>query len=743
MLCAALHQVNLPVLRALLRVSRGAGLARVGGLFFAAPEEAMRKGFALLFVLCLWVAPAAPQTAATKRPITEKDFLKFKWVADPQISPDGRQVAYVLVEVNEREDRYDTSLWLVATSGAGTPRRLTAGPRDSGPRWSPDGRTLAFLRASERDPAQIYLLPMGAGGEARQLTDVPRGASPAVWSPDGRTIAFSSTANAQDLEDKKRGGSPPKRSDVRIVTRAVYRADGGGWLDASRPAHIWTVAGAEGAEPVEAKQITSGKFSEGGISWSPDGTRIYFNSSRVDEPYYHPPDSNLYWVPVAGGELQVAVDIDGPVGNGRLAADGKTWAFSGFLNPPRMQSHQQQDVFVYANGKPRNLTREYDYEIGSSVAGDQRPPRGGGGQPLVWSPDGKWLILATTQHGRGNFVRIDVAAGRVEQLSIGDHDLVAYSATPDASKFAVTRTDILHVSDLFLFEPATRKFTQLTRVNDELFAQFDLSPPEETWYASFDGRKINGWILKPPGFDPAKKYPMILQIHGGPHIPYGHTMYHEFLYMAAKGYVVLFTNPRGSTSYGQEFSNIIQYRYPGDDYKDLMAGVDEVLKRGYVDEKKLGVTGGSGGGLLTNWTVTQTSRFAAAVSQRSVADWLGFWYTADFTLFNPTWFRSYPFRDPEEFLARSPVRYAERITTPMMFVEGDADMRTPPGQGGEAMFRALKALKKTAVMVRFPGETHDLSRTGRPSHRVERLQHIVNWFDKYLLGADIKLYDQQ
>jgi dipeptidyl aminopeptidase/acylaminoacyl peptidase len=220
-------------------------------------------------------------------------------------------------------------------------------------------------------------------------------------------------------------------------------------------------------------------------------------------------------------------------------------------------------------------------------------------------------------------------------------------------------------------------------------------------------------------------------------------MYHEMLWMAARGYVVLFTNPRGSTSYGQEFSNIIQHRYPGDDYKDLMAGVDELIRRGYVDERRLGVTGGSGGGLLTNWTVTQTNRFAAAVSQRSVADWISFWYTADFTLFNPTWFRSFPFRDPEEFLARSPVRYADKIETPMMFIEGDSDMRTPPGQGGEPMFRALKAQKKVAVMVRFPGETHDLSRTGKPSHRVERLQHILNWFDKYLMGKEIRLYDQQ
>ena len=247
--------------------------------------------------------------------------------------------------------------------------------------------------------------------------------------------------------------------------------------------------------------------------------------------------------------------------------------------------------------------------------------------------------------------------------------------------------------------------------------------------------------MKPAGFTPGKKYPLILNIHGGPHTAYGYIFFHEMQWMAAKGYVVVYPNPRGSTTYGQEFGNVIQYKYPGDDYKDLMVAVDSVIRRGYVDPTKLGVTGGSGGGLLTDWAVSHTHRFAAAVSQRDVADWLGFWYTADFTLFRPSWFRSTPFRDPQEFLARSPVRYADSVTTPLMFILGEEDLRAPPNQGGEAMFRALKYLHKTTVQVRFPGESHELSRSGKPVHRVERLQHILNWFDKYLLGKPITLYD--
>jgi dipeptidyl aminopeptidase/acylaminoacyl peptidase len=293
-----------------------------------------------------------------------------------------------------------------------------------------------------------------------------------------------------------------------------------------------------------------------------------------------------------------------------------------------------------------------------------------------------------------------------------------------------------NIGDLFVLPSASGggEPQQITRVNDRLFKTLKLAEAEEIWWSSFDGQRIQGWLMHPPDFDKTKKYPFILEIHGGPHSAYGNTFTHEFQWMAAKGYVVLFPNPRGSSNYGQEFGNIIQYRYPGDDYKDLMAGVDAIVERGYIDEKRLGVTGGSGGGLLTNWTITQTTRFAAAVSQRSIADWYGFWFTADFTLFTPFWFRKAPWDDPADFTARSPITHVSKVKTPLMLVDGDDDLRTPPSDGGEMMFRALKYLKVPTVMVRFPGETHELSRSGKPKHRVERLQHIVGWFEHWLNG---------
>ncbi len=711
----------------------------------------MKRRVRLLLVALTWAALAPPIPAADSRPISEKDLLAFRWVADPQISPDGSSVAYVLVTVNAEEDRYETSLWTVPASGALPPRRLTAGPRDAAPRWAPDTRTIAFTRAAaEKEKTQIYLLSM-SGGEPRRLTELPGGAGVPVWSPDARRIAFASGTNDADLAEqaaaKERKGPAPKKSDVRVVTRAVYRANGKGWLDPAHPEHVWIVA-ADSEGPAEPKRLTSGRYEEGEISWSRDGSKIFFVSDRVDEPYYEAPDSNLYAIPASGqtgqtGGMETVIDIRGTVRKAVPAPDGSLWAFVGQLNPPQVHSHTREDAFLYHDGKPSALTPGKEFEIGSAVGGDQHAPRGASPSPLVWSADGRSIVAGVTEHGSSNLVRLDIASGRLEPLTTGEHDVMAWTATPDASRFALTVSDDTHPGDLWVLDAPGRKLQQLTRVNDALFSTLKLSEPEEVWYSSFDGKKIHGWILKPPDFDPSKKYPMILEIHGGPHTAYGHTFTHEFQWMAARGYVVLYTNPRGSTTYGEEFANVIQYRYPGDDYKDLMAGVDEVVRRGYVDVKKIGVTGGSGGGLLTNYAVTQTDRFAAAVSQRSVADWAAFWYTADFTLFTPSWFRSNPMNDAEEFWKRSPVRYTDRIVTPMLFVEGDDDLRTPPSQGGEAMFRALKAQKKTAVMVRFPGETHELSRSGKPAHRVERLQHIVRWFDKYLKGEKTEAYDPQ
>lgn len=699
------------------------------------------KQRSLYSLAATYVAFAALTLAADgKRLITDVDLYSFHWIANPQISRDGSEVIYTLVKTTPKHDNYQTSLWIVPSAG-GPARPLTSGTHDSSARWSPDGKLVAFLRTEEKDgkpqPAQIYLLSM-SGGEAQPLTNMPKGAGEPVWSPDGHSIAFSSTTLPKDFEAKKE-----EESDVRVITTAKYRMNGAGYSD--RMSHIWDVEVPQMPGPTQkARQVTSGEFSESDITWSRDSANIYFTSNRVKNSDFDAPDTDLYVVSASGGAITKVASIDGPIHGVSLSPDGAKIAFIGDINkdggPAR--SYSQPDLFITSampGSTPKNLTSTYDFDIGGGVGGDQAPPRGGGRSNPYWTPDGRSVIVTSAEQGRVNLKRVDAETGKVSPLTDGNFDLFSYDPTPDGSQIAVLISTPVNIGDLFIVDGKSGRSEQITHINADLFGQLNLTEPEMIWYKSFDGRRIQAWVQRPPDFQEGKKYPMILNIHGGPHSAYGYTFDHEIQWMAAKGYVVLYPNPRGSTSYGQEFGNVIQYHYPGDDFKDLMTGVDELIARGWVDPDRLGVTGGSGGGVLTNWTVGHTNRFKAAVSQRSIADWSGWWFGADIIM--PAWFRGAPWEYPAEFKAVSPITYVTNVTTPMMFIEGESDFRTPPAYGGEEMFRALKYLHKTAVMVRFPGETHELSRSGKPVHRVERLDHIVAWFDKYTQGQDIHTYD--
>ncbi len=711
----------------------------------------MIKKLSYTFFLCVALsAIAEAQTApVAKRLIAETDVTKFVWSTDPEISADGRHVAFVRVDVNEKKDLYETSIWLTSTDGRTPPRRFTAGPRDSGPRFSPDGSLLAFVRVAEKDgkpqPAQLYLIPM-SGGEPKAITDLPKGASAATFSPDGRTIVFTSTTTDHDIQTAKNPPQdPPKESDVKVITRAVYRSNGGGYLDPTREAQMWAVGLSDGSS-TEPRRISNDPFGAGAPLFSKDGSTLYYRSLHRKEPYYQDSRSQIWSVPVSGGESKLALDFEGGMGDYDFSPDGKRLAFIGSRNTVPVRSFDQSDLFMadFADGlagTPKNLTIAYDYGVGGGVGGDQAPPRGGSVGGMIWSADGKSILVKCAEQGRANLKRIDSRTGAVTALTTGDQDVMQYSASADTRTLVALISTPTVLGDLHALEASTGKTTRLSSFNDQLFGGLNLTAPADLWYTTFDGKKIHALVQRPPDFEAGKKYPLILNIHGGPHSAYGYTFFHEMQWMAAKGYVVLYPNPRGSTSYGQDFANIIQYHYPGDDAKDLLIGVDEMVKRGWADPARLAVTGGSGGGVLTNWIVTQDQRFKAAASQRSIADWAGFWYTADFVLFQPSWFRAAPWQDPKDFAARSAITFVDKVTTPLMLIEGEDDMRTPPSDGGEQMFRALKYRKIDTVMVRFPGETHELSRSGKPSHRIERLRHIVGWFDKYIMRASKPEYD--
>jgi dipeptidyl aminopeptidase/acylaminoacyl peptidase len=730
-----------------------------------------------------------PAGGADRRPITETDLFQFVWVADPQISPDGKQVVFVRVTVDAKKTGYDTALWVVGTDGKEPARPFTAGPHDGSPRWSPDGSAIAFVRAPDRGPErgpergtdgdegstgpQIYLIST-LGGEAVALTDQPRGAGAPVWSPDSRQLAYLSEANAKDLakqkkkEEEKAAGAAGKdkpaaakkkeeehESDVVVVTRSMYRENGAGYFDFSRPAHIWVVdVPAAGAPRPTPRQITSGAFEEGPPLWSPDGKTLYFQSTREKEPEHHLSESILYSIPAsipasvpeAGGDMQhlaKVVDYSGDLGGCTLSPDAAKVACVGSRNgnPERSFNEDGLELFdLAAPALPRRLSEGTPGDVSGGVASDQHAPRGGRPTLPVWSGDGHGVIVLLGERGRVNLECFSTDGGKPVALTHGDQEVGGFTATPGGGRIALTLSGATTISDLYALDPASGALTVLYRPNETLFSQLTMAPLEEMTYDSFDGRKIQGFVQRPPDFDPAKKYPLIVNIHGGPHAAYGYAFFHEAQWMAAKGYVVLYTNPRGSSSFGQEFGNSNQYDFPGNDAKDILAGVDALVKKGYIDPKRMGVTGGSGGGILTNWIVTQTDRFAAAAAQRSISDWTAFWGTTDFTLFTKMWFHGAPWEQREDFARRSPLTYVTKVKTPLLFIEGEADYRTPPGAGGEAMYRALKYLKRPTAMVRFPGESHELSRSGQPWHRIERLRSIVGWFDRYLKGEKVEAF---
>jgi dipeptidyl aminopeptidase/acylaminoacyl peptidase len=665
-----------------------------------------------------------------KRHITAEDLYRIQLISSCSISPDGRHVVFCLQGVDRNSEKKYSNLWIVPTDG-GRARQFTHGDQiDSQPKWSFDGNEIAFTsnRGDEKQ-SQIYIIPF-SGGEARQLTKGKGTIGDFEWSPDSKQLAFSlRKKDREDVELEKDEKKKKLGVVSRHITRVFFKEDEVGFLPKERW-HIWEITAKTG----RTKQLTEGEvYDEQGPCWSPDGREIAFCSNRSQDPDFDPDAIDLFVMGVEDRNLRKIETPPGPKASPRYSPDGKWLAYYG--REGKGQWWKQTCLWVVpadGSGRAENLTEEFDFNVSSWTINDM-----GGSPPMMpptWSNDGKTLYFQVAHHGNTVLKSISFHGDeRAPQTVIGDKGVVgSFNFNTDQGKLAYFRADMADPGQVWIRNTATGQSRMLTQVNKNLLGTLDLGEVGEVWFKGGSNNDLHGWILKPPGFNEKRMYPSILQIHGGPLVQYGNFFMHEFYYLAAHGYVVYFCNPRGSQGYGEEHAKAIANNWGTADYEDLMTWVDFVEKKPYIDREKMGVTGGSYGGYMTNWIIGHTNRFKAAVTQRCVSNLISMWGSSDFNwAFQEVFGDEAPWENFENYWRQSPMKYIGNAKTPTLVIHSEQDLRCATEQG-EQVFVALKKLGVPTEMVRFPDEPHGLSRAGRTDRRIIRLEHILRWFDRYL-----------
>jgi len=670
-----------------------------------------------LFVLFTLLALPlfAEEPPGTSNRLEPMDVFELELATDPRIAKDGQSVVYVRNFMDRMHDRRRSNLWRVESGGEQRP--LTTGLENHrSPRFSPDGEKLLYT-SGEDGSTQLYVRWLDTGQTARltQLPSTPRGLT---WSPDGRHVAFEMFVEEKPERfvelPKEPEGAEWAEKPIEI-DEIVYRTDGGGYSDEGHD-QIFVLS----AEGGTARQVTSGAFHhQGPPVWTPDGQALVFAANRREGWEYEPQDTELFELTLATGELRQLTDRHGPDHSPAVSPDGKTIAYLG--RDERYLGFQIDRLHVMprAGGEPKVLAAELDRDLTSDP---------------VWSADGQSLYVSYDDRGNGKIAKIGLDGGVVIMAqdlggtSIGrPYGGGSFTVAPNG-EIAYTHTRPDHPADVALVLPGG--LMRLTELNRDLFSWKELAEVEEIVYpSSHDGREIQAWVAKPPGFDPAKKHPLVLEIHGGPFADYGDRFASEIQLYAAAGYVVLYVNPRGSSSYGEEFGNLIHHAYPGNDYDDLISGVDVLIERGWVDPERLFVTGGSGGGVLTAWIVGKTDRFRAAVVAKPVINWTSFVFTADNAhFFYKYWFPGFPWEAPEQYFERSPLSLAGSVKTPTMVLTGEADYRTPISES-EQYYQALRLQKVPTMLVRIPGASHGIAR--RPSQLMAKVAYVLKWFETH------------
>jgi dipeptidyl aminopeptidase/acylaminoacyl peptidase len=657
--------------------------------------------------------------------MTAEDLYRLRFVADPQLSPDGSNVAFVVAWVDpDDHTRYRSQIMLVPFDGSSPPRALTSGRhRDSAPRWSPDSSFIAFVSDRDNDRAQVFVLPL-QGGEPRQVTALKRGAGAPVWSPDSTRLAISARVDIDDIAQQEgQSEDKGKAPRVKVINRVRYKADGEGFLEALHR-HLFVVS----VDDAEPRQITDGDFDDTDPAWSPDGHLIAFTSNRERDR-----DLSLLndvWVVASGGGRprrvtrhlgQVAHPVFSPDG-ARVAYLGHERGWDYGVNTGLLESSVQ-------GGAATSISGDFPDDLGNAANSDARDPFAPA--PPRYARDGASILSLVSRSGRVEVVSFSRSGGDPDVVLGGpEREVAAFSVAGDGRVVGLI-SDATHPYEVFALEDGHER--RLTHENDALLEKLALAPAEPFQVTSSDGETVFGWVIKPFGFSERKKWPLVLEVHGGPETMYAATFMHEFQLLAARGYAVVFTNPRGSKGYGEAFNARIFADWGNQDAADCMAAVDHASSWRWVDAGRLGVTGGSYGGFMTAWLVGHTDLFKAAVSQRGCYNFASFYGTSDIG----PWFGDYilggPVYEREAlYRERSPLTYAAQMRTPLLLIHSENDLRCPIEQA-EQLFVQLRRLGKTEVeMVRFPEESHNLSRSGRPDRRVERLERIVGWFDTHL-----------
>jgi dipeptidyl aminopeptidase/acylaminoacyl peptidase len=668
----------------------------------------------LLFISLSFISPSSVHG---KEPFNYPDVFDMHYASDPRISPDGNRIVYVRNQFDIMTDRRYTNLWTINYDGS-EHRPLTSGKNNNAsPRWSPGGDRLAYV-SGEEGSAQIFIRWVDTG-QTVSITNLTGSPGNITWSPDGKWIAYRNRVVSEKPSFAKIPSAPEGAewsAPWRVIDHVGYKRDGTGFVDPGYT-HIFVVA-ADGGAP---RQITGGQFDHGGPVWTPDGKALIFSANRGDDPDRDPVNTHIFEIDVDSREIKQLTDGRGPHNNPQISPNGQLIAYTGFED--RFVGYQRTRLYIMNRdgSNPREINIDLDRDV----------------QNVQWAANNRGLFFQYNDKGNTRLAYTDLNGSmtalteNIGGTSFGRPYASGSYTVAANGRFVFTLTGPSHPADIAAGQhPGRGNVVRLTSLNENLFKARTLGRVEEIWFpSSYDGREIHGWIIYPPGFDPAKKYPLILEIHGGPYADYGSRFTPELQLMASQGYVVLYTNPRGSTSYGEEFAAWINHNYPSEDYDDLMSGVDYVIEGGFINENELFITGGSGGGVLTGWSIGKTDRFAAAVVAKPVINWYSFALTADFyPFFTKYWFTEMPWDDPEQYLRLSPLSLVGNVTTPTMVLTGEEDYRTPMSES-EQYYQALQLRGVESALVRVPGAAHFIA--ARPSNLIRKVAYIVGWFDRY------------